>query len=226
MENRTAASAAIAEYWDAAAASFDAEPDHGLVAARTRGAWARRLECWIPAGPVDVLDVGCGTGSLSVLLARSGHRVTGVDLAPRMVERARAKAADAGVEARFAVGDAAAPPTGERRFDVVLARHLLWTLPDPRAALRAWVARLRPGGRLVLVEGRWRQPDGGGDGYVAGAEGLPWGGGVGAETLAAAVEPLVAGVRVEPLGDDADLWGHPVDDERYALVATLGHATA
>jgi SAM-dependent methyltransferase len=239
MEHQCAATAAIAEYWDAAAASFDAEPDHGLAAARTRGAWARRLECWIPDGPVDVLDVGCGTGSLAVLLARAGHRVTGVDLAARMVERARAKAAAAGVEARFTVGDAATPPTGERRFDVVLARHLLWTLPDPEAALRAWVARLRPGGRLVLVEGRWQQPDGGGNGnsgeedggagggagsgggYVAGAEALPWSGGVAAEALVAAVAPLVAGVRVEPLADDPDLWGRQVDDERYALLATL-----
>jgi 2-polyprenyl-3-methyl-5-hydroxy-6-metoxy-1,4-benzoquinol methylase len=42
-----------------------------------------------------VLDVGCGTGSLSALLAAAGHRVTGVDLAPRMIEQARAKLAAA-----------------------------------------------------------------------------------------------------------------------------------
>nr|WP_237291328.1 class I SAM-dependent methyltransferase [Streptomyces sp. Sge12] len=53
---------------------------------------------------VGLLDVGGGTGA--------GHRVTGVDLAPRMVERARAKLAAAGLEGRFLVGDAAAPPTG------------------------------------------------------------------------------------------------------------------
>ena len=39
--------------------------------------------------------------------------------------------------------------------DAVLARHLLWTLPDPLAALARWVRLVRPGGRLVLVEGRW-----------------------------------------------------------------------
>lgn len=80
---------AVAEYWDAAALTFDAEPDHGLRAEHTRAAWARRLASWLPPGPVDVLDIGCGTGSLSLLLAEAGHRVTGVDLAPRMVERAR-----------------------------------------------------------------------------------------------------------------------------------------
>ncbi|MEU0271006.1 methyltransferase domain-containing protein [Streptomyces sp. NPDC006307] len=208
---------AISRYWDAAAATFDDEPDHGLRAAPTRAAWRSRVLRWAPPEPSDVLDVGCGTGSLSVLLASAGHRVTGVDLAPRMVERARAKAAAAGLGARFLVGDAAAPPTGEDRFDMLVSRHLIWTLPDPGAALRAWVDRLRPGGRLVLVEGRWREA--GPAAYVPGAEGLPWNGGVGAEELASVVRPLVADLEVEPLSGVAELWGGPVEDERYAVVA-------
>ncbi|MEV4612061.1 class I SAM-dependent methyltransferase [Kitasatospora sp. NPDC049258] len=211
--------AAIADYWDAAAPTFDEEPDHGLRAEPTRAAWARLLAAWAPAAPADVLDVGCGTGSLSLLLAGSGHRVTGVDLAPRMVERARGKLAAAGLAGRFLVGDAAAPPTGEERFDLVLCRHLVWTLPDPRLALRAWVDRLRPGGRLVLVEGRWRESGQAGVPYVAGAEALPWQGGVRAEELAGAVRPLVREVRIEPLSGLAELWGGPVPDERYALLA-------
>ncbi|MDT9686835.1 class I SAM-dependent methyltransferase [Streptomyces sp. P9(2023)] len=218
MTDRTAA---IAAYWDAAAAAFDDEPDHGLRADRTRGAWAALLDAWLPSGPADVLDVGCGTGSLSLLLARAGHRVTGIDLAPKMVEQARAKLTDAGFACRFLPGDAMDPPTGAARFDVVLSRHLLWTLPDPEAALRAWVNRLRPGGRLVLVEGRWRESGQSGVPYVAGAESLPWNGGIGADDLAAAVRPLVSRLRVEPLDGaaDDDLWGKRVDDERYALIA-------
>jgi ubiquinone/menaquinone biosynthesis C-methylase UbiE len=209
----------IADYWDAAAADFDDEPDHGLRAEYVRAEWARLLRSWMPHEPVDVLDVGCGTGSLAVLLAADGHRVTGVDLAAGMVEQARAKAEKAGLDARFLVGDAARPPTGGQRYGVVLARHLLWTLPDPHAALREWVSRLRPGGRLVLVEGRWRESGQRSVPYVAGAEELPWHRGVGAEELAAAVRPLVADVRVEPLSGNAALWGGPVTDERYGLVA-------
>ncbi|WP_314246925.1 class I SAM-dependent methyltransferase [Streptomyces kutzneri] len=212
---------AITAYWDAAAAAFDEEPDHGLRQEHTRAAWARLLRSWLPAGPADVLDVGCGTGSLSLLLAEAGHRVTGVDLAPRMVERAGAKLAAAGLTGRFLVGDAADPPTGQERYGVLLCRHLLWTLPDPVAALRAWVARLGPGGRLVLVEGRWREAGQSGVPYVAGAESLPWNGGVTAADLAAAVRPLVSGLRIEPLSGDAELWGGPVTDERYALIARI-----
>ncbi|MEU7113084.1 class I SAM-dependent methyltransferase [Streptomyces sp. NPDC046182] len=220
MTDRTAA---IAAYWDAAAATFDDEPDHGLRAGRTRAAWTRRLETWIPPAPSDILDIGCGTGSLALLLAAAGHRVTGVDLAPAMVERAHAKLASAGLEGRFLSGDAMVPPTGDECFDVALSRHLLWTLPDPEAALRAWVSRLRAGGRLVLVEGRWRESGRSGEPYVPGADALPWNGGIGAEDLAAAVRPLVARLRVEPLdGDvDGDLWGKRVDDERYALIAEV-----
>ncbi|MFD7448008.1 class I SAM-dependent methyltransferase [Kitasatospora sp. NPDC059827] len=211
---------AISDYWDAAAAAFDEEPDHGLRAPAVREAWARRVRGWLPGGAVEVLDVGCGTGSLAELVAADGHRVTGVDLAPRMVARARAKLAAAGLAGRFLVGDAGVPPVREGGFDVLLSRHLIWTLPDPERALRAWVRLLRPGGRLVLVEGRWREAGEQATLYVAGAERLPWGGGVGADELAAAVRPLVAELRVEPLGADADLWGGPVHDERYALVAS------
>ncbi len=210
---------AITEYWDAAAAAFDDEPDHGLRQEPTRAAWARLLGSWLPTGPADVLDVGCGTGSLSLLLAEAGHRVTGVDLAPRMVERAEAKLAAAGLAGRFLVGDAADPPTGQERYDVLLCRHLLWTMPDPGAALRAWVARLGPGGRLVLVEGRWREAGESGVPYVVGAESLPWCGGITAGDLADAVRPLVSDLRIEPLDGDAELWGGPVTDERYALIA-------
>jgi ubiquinone/menaquinone biosynthesis C-methylase UbiE len=211
----------IADYWDAAASSFDDEPDHGLRAGHTRAAWMRLVEAWVPSAPVDVLDVGCGTGSLSLLLAAAGHRVTGVDLAPRMVEQARQKLAAAGLPGSFLVGDASVPPTGDEAFDVVLSRHLVWTLPDPEAALGEWIKRLRPGGLLVLVEGRWRESGQRGVPYVAGAERLPWSGGVGADELAAVVRPLVADLRIEPLSGDADLWGGPVSDERYALIAQV-----
>ncbi|WP_328222659.1 class I SAM-dependent methyltransferase [Streptomyces sp. NBC_00310] len=190
--------------WDAEAPSFDDEPDHGLREPAIREAWAARLRDWLPHGASDVLDLGCGTGSLSLLATEQGHWVTGVDASPAMVALARAKLA--GRSAVFLVGDAAAPPVGEERFDVILVRHVLWTLSDPGRALRHWCGLLRPGGRLVLVEGVW--------GTVS-PVGIP------ADRLYGLVAPLVSDAVVVGLSDDTPLWGKRVEDERYAVVARL-----
>ncbi|MFE9683408.1 class I SAM-dependent methyltransferase [Streptomyces sp. NPDC002701] len=190
--------------WDAESATFDDEPDHGLRDPAVREAWAARLRGWLPRGPVDVLDLGCGTGSLALLASEARHRVTGVDLSPRMVELARAKLA--GRDAAFLVGDAAAPPVGEQRFDVVLVRHVLWTLSDPGRVLRHWRGLLRPGGRLVLIEGVWG---------TTSPVGIP------ADRLTGLLAPLAADVRVERLSDDPVLWGREVADERYAAIAVI-----
>jgi SAM-dependent methyltransferase len=190
--------------WDAEAGAFDDEPDHGLRDPGIRAAWVDRLRSWLPERPADVLDLGCGTGSLSLLAAEQGHRVTGVDASPAMVERARAKLA--GRDTVILRGEAAAPPVGEQRFDVVLVRHVLWTLPEPARVLRHWRDLLRPAGRFVLVEGVWG---------TLHPVGIP------AARLTALLAPLTADVRVERLSDDALLWGKAVQDERYAVVAVV-----
>jgi ubiquinone/menaquinone biosynthesis C-methylase UbiE len=192
-----------AAHWDGEADRFDAEPDHGLRDPAVRAAWAARLRSWLPPAPADLLDLGCGTGSLALLAAEAGHRVVGVDLSGRMVERARAKLDAARVAATLLVGDAADPPVGGATFDAVLVRHLVWTLPEPEAALRRWVGLLRRPGRIVLVEGRWETAAG-----------------ITAGDLGAALAPLVGQLRTERL-DDPALWGRPVQDERYALIGEV-----
>lgn len=99
--------------WDDAADSFDEEPDHGLLDPSVRKAWAAKLAGWLPAEPSRVLDLGCGTGSLALLATEQGHRVTAVDLSPRMVGLARAKLS--GTDTEVLVGDAARPPWGSGR---------------------------------------------------------------------------------------------------------------
>ena len=141
--------------WDEQAAAFDEEADHGLRDPMVRGAWQRLLRTLMPPPPARVVDLGCGTGSLSVLLAQQGYQVHGLDLSQAMVAAATAKAEAAGVPADFERGDAGNPPLPAGSRDVVLARHVLWALPDPDSALARWIALLAPGGRLVLIEGRW-----------------------------------------------------------------------
>lgn len=187
--------------WDAEAEHFDREPDHGLLAPETRAAWWEVLEAVLPASPARVADLGCGTGTVSVLMAEHGYEVVGVDLSPRMIDQARHKAHEVGVSVRFDVGNAAEPRLELAAFDVVFGRHVVWAMPDPAKALRRWVPLLRPGGRLVLVEGRWST-----------------GAGLSADSLISLVSPLVDQIEVTPLPDPT-LWGKPIDDERYALVA-------
>ena len=189
-----------AEFWDAQAPTFDNEPDHGLRDPVVRQAWGDLLLPRLPEA-ATVADLGCGTGTLAVLLGQAGHRVSGVDLAPRMVEAAKAKAGAAGLRAEFVVGDAATPTWSPGAFDVVLSRHVLWAMDDPGEALRRWVRLLNPEGLLLLVEGRWQT-----------------GGGLSAAETSGLVLQHRAEAAVERL-DDPAFWGRPIDDERYLVTS-------
>ena len=86
------------------------------------------------------------------MAARLGHKVTALDLSPGMLARLRTYAEAEDLDIEIIEGPADEPPPGP--WDAVIERHLIWTLPDPVAALRAW-RRVAPMGRLVLVEGMW-----------------------------------------------------------------------
>jgi ubiquinone/menaquinone biosynthesis C-methylase UbiE len=144
----------VAAHWDRRAAHFDEDFGHSIRTAAEHAAWKRIFGLVLPAGsPLDALDVGCGTGFLSLELAHRGHHVTGIDFAPSMLALAERKAAERGLEARFQYADAEQLPFAAESFDLVISRHLLWTLPHPEAAIDEWLRVLRPGARLVVVDG-------------------------------------------------------------------------
>jgi SAM-dependent methyltransferase len=100
-----------------------------------------------------VLDVGTGTGALATRLARTGADVTGVDLAPALIDTARRLAADAGLDVAYDVGDVENLPYGDASFDVVTSSVGSMFAPN-HARVAAELARVtRPGGRIVL--GHW-----------------------------------------------------------------------
>src|SRR5215217_1213191 len=101
---------------------------------------------------MDLLDVGCGPGTITVDLAArvAPGRVAGVDVSADPLEEARAAAELAGVDVTFEVGDVYALEAADDSFDVVHAHQVLQHLTDPVAALREMARVCRPGG-LVAV---------------------------------------------------------------------------
>ena len=84
----------IVHYWEKRSSDFlthKREELHSAMAER----WMKEIRAQLPAGGrLRILDVGCGAGFFSVLLAKEGHRVTGVDLTPDMIENAKILAAE------------------------------------------------------------------------------------------------------------------------------------
>jgi len=143
----------VAAHWDRRAPTFDDDFGHSIHTPDERAAWDRILALVLGGrAALDALDAGCGTGFLAFELAARGHRVTGVDFAPAMIAEARRKARERGVTVRFEEGDIEQLPFDRGAFDLVISRHVLWTLPHPEAAIDEWVRVLRPGGRLVVVD--------------------------------------------------------------------------
>ena len=190
-----------ARAWDEAATTYDLEADHGLADPAVRAAWTALLARHLPTAPSRVADLGCGTGSLTLLVAGLGHQVVGVDFSEQMLTRAKTKL-KAHPDIGFVRGDAARPPLRDHSFDVVLSRHVLWALPDPAAAVDRWIRLLRPDGRLVLIEGRWST-----------------GAGLAADDVVSMLRGAGRVPIVERLADPS-YWGGPITDDRYLVVGS------
>ena len=99
----------------------------------------------------EVLEVAIGTGRNLPFYPKE-VRLTGVELSPAMLELARARAKELGVEADLRVADAQALPFPDEAFDTVVMTLSLCTIPDDRKAFTEASRVLRPGGRLLLLE--------------------------------------------------------------------------
>jgi SAM-dependent methyltransferase len=187
------------ELWNDEAATFDDAADHGLRDPAVRSAWRDLLLSVLPPPTARIADLGCGTGTLALLLAAEGYAVDGVDFSPEMIRLARNKPPVGQVT--FTEADADDPPLEPGGYDVVLCRHVLWAMPDPAATLQRWIGLLGRDGRLVLVEGSW----------TTGA-GLP------AARTVELVESTGREAELQLL-PDASYWGREIDDERYLVVS-------
>lgn len=145
--------ARITSFWNIVAPGYKTPDNVAAPGTSEYTAWRNAIRSMLPEAPADLLDVGTGSGFVARITAELGHRVTGIDLAARMLELATEEFRQAGLEESLVVGDAVTPPFPPESFDVVISRSLLWTLREPDAAFRNWRTLLRPGGRIVAIYG-------------------------------------------------------------------------
>ena len=100
---------------------------------------------------MKVLDVACGTGNLALPAARKGADVTGVDIAPNLIEQAQANAAAEGLNAKFEVGDAEAMPYADGEFDVVMTMFGAMFAPRPDVTAGELIRVCKPRGRIAMA---------------------------------------------------------------------------
>jgi SAM-dependent methyltransferase len=98
-----------------------------------------------------VLDVACGTGNLAIPAARKNAQVTGIDIAPNLLEQARQRAAEEGLNATFQEGDAEQLPYPDAQFDVVMSMFGAMFAPRPELVASELARVCRPGGIIAMA---------------------------------------------------------------------------
>lgn len=155
QETRDDPAAKLRRYWDQDASTYDQWREHGAWSSGERAAWTAALARLLPPPGARLLDIGAGTGFLSLAAARMGYDVTALDVSARMLDRLKWKAEEEGLSIKAVCAPAHEPPPGP--FDAVMERLTLWTLPDPARALGAW--REVTSGQLVAFECVWSGRD-------------------------------------------------------------------
>lgn len=157
----------IVHYWEKRSESF-LEQRRAELANPIAKRWMKEIEKQIPEKRrLKILDVGCGAGFFSILLAKEGHEVFGIDLTPEMIENAIQLAEEENADCCFQVMDAENPMFADETFDVVISRNLTWTLPNAEHAYGEWMRVLKTGGVLLNFDANYGKED------VADTKGLP-----------------------------------------------------
>nr|BEL01500.1 class I SAM-dependent methyltransferase [Dehalococcoides mccartyi] len=148
----------IGQRWTESSSHYDNCPGHGILSGIEKQEWIEVLKTALNTQhSLKILDVGTGTGVIALLLAEMGHDVTGIDLSEGMLQHAKDKAALQHLDIQFLIGDAENPQFPDNTFDVVISRHVVWTLPNPEKAIKEWKRVLKPSGQLLIIDGDWRK---------------------------------------------------------------------
>lgn len=149
----------ITEYWAKRSESFREQRRKELNSPLAER-WLREIKKKLPVEKkLKILDVGCGSGFFSILLAREGHEVTGTDLTPEMIVNSKQLAKEEKVSCRFLVMDAEKLEFEDNSFDLVISRNLTWTLPHVKEAYAEWMRVLKEDGILLNFDANYGLDD-------------------------------------------------------------------
>lgn len=144
----------IEKRWQASAEKYSENVQ--LELARETKRWKEYLRPYVEIQEgMKLLDIGCGPGFFTILLAGEGHETLGIDGSSNMIAQARANAKTQNVPASFQVMDCHHLEFPENTFDLIISRNVVWTLYDPAAAYQEWCRVLKPGGKMLIFDAAW-----------------------------------------------------------------------
>lgn len=145
----------IRVYWNQRAEGY-AQSNREELEGEARRYWEEQLRQSLEGKTYKkVLDIGCGPGFFSVLLAQMGYEVTAVDYTENMLAEARKNADAYGVKVDFRKMDAQNLAFPDESFDFIVSRNVLWNLEAPERAYKEWLRVLRNGGSLMNCDGNF-----------------------------------------------------------------------
>lgn len=142
---------AVEERWDVNAQRYD-DRHRDNTTAEDRKAWMEALEENIGLNKdIIVMDVGAGTGFITLMAAELGYWCKAVDISNGMLDVSRKHAREKGLEIEYIKSNVETIPCADESVDVIVNRHVMWTLLNPVEACKEWFRILKNGGKLLCI---------------------------------------------------------------------------
>ena len=149
----------IEEYWTNRAEGYS-DFNKKELSTMQKNKWIHEIENELkeinkPKELINILDIGCGPGFFSIILARAGYKVTAIDYTNKMLEKAKENCGDLLSKINFIKMDAQNLQFNDESFDVVVSRNLTWNLEKPFTAYEEWISVLKKKGILLNFDANW-----------------------------------------------------------------------